>query len=89
LPLFCDTALFGEDAHRTGLRLVHTGLAGDLGVLHDDGWSRFLARLAATAAGGEPAAYPAERPDERLAALHRQGHQEQAGMRRARWPLTS
>jgi uncharacterized protein YndB with AHSA1/START domain len=62
----------GDCAYRTRLRLVHTGLAGDLGVLHEDGWSRFLARLAATAAGGEPAAYPTERPDERLTALHRQ-----------------
>jgi hypothetical protein len=55
------------------LRLVHTGLAGDLGVLHEDGWSCFLARLAA---GGELAAYPAERPDERLTTLRQQGHKE-------------
>lgn len=60
-------------AGRSRLRLVHTGVAGDLGVLHEDGWSRFLGRLAAVSAGSEPAAYPAERPDERLAALHRQG----------------
>jgi uncharacterized protein YndB with AHSA1/START domain len=59
----------GEDARQTRLRLVHTGLSGDLGLLHDDGWSRFLARLTA-AAGGEPAgAYPAGQPDERLTTL--------------------
>jgi uncharacterized protein YndB with AHSA1/START domain len=62
----------GEDGHQTRLRLVHTGLAGDLGVLHDNGWSRFLARLVAAAAGQPPPAYPAQRPDERLATLQRQ-----------------
>jgi uncharacterized protein YndB with AHSA1/START domain len=67
----------GDSASGTRLRLVHTGLAGDLGVLHEDGWARFLTRLGATAGGGEPAPYPAERPDERLAALLRPpGHQE-------------
>jgi len=62
----------GQDASRTRLRLVHTGLAGDLGLLHDDGWSRFLARLTAAAAGDDPPAYPAGQRDERLTALHRQ-----------------
>jgi uncharacterized protein YndB with AHSA1/START domain len=62
----------GDDGHQTRVRLVHTGLAGNLGLLHDDGWSRFLARLAAVAAGDRPAAYPAGQPDERLAALRRQ-----------------
>jgi uncharacterized protein YndB with AHSA1/START domain len=62
----------GDDGQRTRLRLVHTGLAGDLGLLHDDGWSRFLARLAAAAAGGEPPAYPGEQPAERLSTLHQQ-----------------
>jgi hypothetical protein len=51
---------------------VHTGLAGDLGLLHDDGWSRFLARLAAVTGGGEPAAYPGEQPAGRLTALRGQ-----------------
>lgn len=64
----------GDGGHHTQLRLVHTGLAGDLGVLHEDGWSRFLARLAAAAAGDETTAYPAEKPDERLTTLRRQGH---------------
>jgi uncharacterized protein YndB with AHSA1/START domain len=64
------------DAQRTWLRLVHTGLAGDLGLLHDDGWSRFLARLTAAAAGDCPAAYPRELPGERLATMHRQRGQE-------------
>lgn len=67
----------GDGAGGTRLRLVHAGLAGDLGVLHQDGWSRFLARLAATLAVGEPAAFPPERPDERLAVLRQQRHQEE------------
>ena len=62
----------GDDGQQTRLRLVHTGLTGDLGLLHDDGWSRFLARLAAVTGGGESAAYPRERPAGRLTALHRQ-----------------
>jgi uncharacterized protein YndB with AHSA1/START domain len=61
----------GQDASRTRLRLVHSGLAGDLGLLHDDGWSRFLARLTAAAAGDDLPAYPAQQPDERLTALRR------------------
>ena len=60
------------DAGQTWLRLVHGGLPGDLGLLHDDGWSRFFARLAAVAAGEDPAAYPDEQPGERLTALRRQ-----------------
>jgi uncharacterized protein YndB with AHSA1/START domain len=62
----------GEDGQQTRLRLVHTGLAGDLGVLHDDGWSRFLARLAAVTGDGEPGAYPGEQPAARLTALRLQ-----------------
>ena len=61
-----------QDTGRTRLRLVHSGLAGDLDLLHDDGWSRFLARLAAAAAGGALPAYPAEQPDERLTTLRQQ-----------------
>jgi hypothetical protein len=57
---------------RTRLRLVHSGLAGDLGLLHEDGWSRFLARLTAAAAGDAPPAYPAGQPAERLTASPRQ-----------------
>jgi hypothetical protein len=63
----------GDDGRRTLLRLVHTGLAGDLGLLHEDGWSRFLARLAAVAAGEQPAGYPEDQPRERLTALRQQG----------------
>jgi uncharacterized protein YndB with AHSA1/START domain len=62
-------ARVGEDGQQTRLRLIHTGLAGDLGLLHDDGWTRFLARLARLASvtvGGEPPAYPAEQPAGRL-----------------------
>jgi uncharacterized protein YndB with AHSA1/START domain len=42
----------------TSLRLVHHRLPGQLRALHDDGWTRFLGRLAAVASGGEPAPYP-------------------------------
>jgi uncharacterized protein YndB with AHSA1/START domain len=59
----------GTGGGQTRLRLVHAGVGGDLGILHDDGWSRFLARLAA-ALGGQPLpAYPGQHPGERLAAL--------------------
>jgi uncharacterized protein YndB with AHSA1/START domain len=61
----------GDDGRQTRLRLVHTGLAGDLGLLHDDGWSRFLARLAASMAGAELDGYPDGRPLDRLTALRR------------------
>jgi len=63
----------GDEGRGTLLRLVHTGLAGDLGLLHEDGWSRFLARLTAVTAGEQPASYPGGQPGERLAALHQQG----------------
>ena len=62
-----------EDGSQTRLRLVHTGLAGDLGLLHEDGWSRFLARLTALATGEDLPAYPMEQPGERLTALRQQG----------------
>jgi uncharacterized protein YndB with AHSA1/START domain len=35
----------------TALRLVHSGLDEALRPLHDEGWQRYLARLAAVAAG--------------------------------------
>ena len=62
----------GPDGRQTRLRLVHSGLEGDLGILHDDGWSRFLTRLTAAATGQPPPAYPVQHPDERLATLNRQ-----------------
>jgi hypothetical protein len=40
-------------------------------LLHDDGWSRFLARLTAVAVGTKPSAYPGEQPDDRPTAVHR------------------
>ena len=60
-----------QDASRTGLRLVHDSLPGDLGLLHDDGWSRFLARLTGVVTGQDPGSYPDEQPGQRLTALHR------------------
>ena len=71
-----EVTLTPEGARRTRLRLVHDGLPGDLGLLHEDGWSRFLARLAAVTAGRDPGAYPARQPEEQLAVLHRQQGQE-------------
>ena len=62
----------GADGRQTRLRLVHTGLAGHLGVLHDDGWSRFLIRLAAAITGQPPPAYPQQSPHARLTTLKRQ-----------------
>jgi uncharacterized protein YndB with AHSA1/START domain len=40
------TLTSAADQRSTWLRLVHDGVAGDLGVLHEDGWSHFLAQLA-------------------------------------------
>jgi uncharacterized protein YndB with AHSA1/START domain len=68
----------GDDGGQTRLRLVHTGLTGDRGLLHDDGWSRFLARLTAVVTDDAPAAYPPELPEERLATLRRLQGQEDA-----------
>jgi len=42
------------------VRLVHDRLPGDLLAIHDEGWSSFLARLAAVTEGTEPPAYPPE-----------------------------
>lgn len=53
----------------THLRLVHSHLPGDLRLLHDDGWNRFLGRLAAVLRGTEPASYPDEDPDSRTTQL--------------------
>lgn len=49
----------------TKIRLAHTGLSAGARPLHDDGWTRFLDRLAAIAGNREPAAYPTETPEER------------------------
>lgn len=56
-------------AEGTRLRLVHDRLPGDMRLLHDDGWTRFLQRLSAVAAGGEAGAYPAGDPAARRAQL--------------------
>ena len=77
----------GEDADRTRLRLIHTAMAGDLGLLHD-GWSRFLAGLTAAATRGEPGAYPAKQPGQRRTTLRRQHARKQLTKARASWPLT-
>jgi len=46
--------------NRTRVRLTHDRLAGDLRVIHDEGWTTFLTRLAAAAAGTDMPAYPPE-----------------------------
>jgi uncharacterized protein YndB with AHSA1/START domain len=54
----------------TRVRLVHQGLVSDAArLLHDDGWGRFLARLAAVVAGAEPPPYPSGDPAARLGEL--------------------
>jgi uncharacterized protein YndB with AHSA1/START domain len=53
-----------EEGEGTRLRLVHHRLPGDLRPLHDEGWTAFLGRLAAVAAGRDPGPYPADSPQE-------------------------
>jgi uncharacterized protein YndB with AHSA1/START domain len=65
-------AAHGGDQGSTLIRLVHTGLGGDLGLLHDDGWNRFFARLQAVVAGTDAGDYPADKPAARLAELSRE-----------------
>jgi uncharacterized protein YndB with AHSA1/START domain len=68
-----------EDGGRsTRLRLVHRDLpVTEQGApLHDDGWTRFLARLAAVVAGEQPPEHPTEQPGERLARLRQRAHEE-------------
>ena len=58
------------DGGGTRVLLVHRGLPSDAArLLHDDGWGRFLARLAAVVAGNEPPAYPSGDPAVRLEEL--------------------
>jgi uncharacterized protein YndB with AHSA1/START domain len=67
-----EVTLEPEDSGRsTRLRLVHRQLpdSEQARVLHDDGWTRFLARLQAAVAGEVPPEYPAEQPAERLEQL--------------------
>jgi uncharacterized protein YndB with AHSA1/START domain len=58
-----------EDEGGTRLRLVHRRLPGELRPIHDEGWTRFLARLADVAAGRDPGARPEGDPRARRAAL--------------------
>jgi uncharacterized protein YndB with AHSA1/START domain len=73
-----EVALQPEDSGRsTRLRLVHRDLPdADTGrVLHDDGWTRFLARLRAVVVGEPPPDYPTEQPRQRLEQLREgRGH---------------
>ena len=53
----------------TLLRLIHDRLPGEIRLLHDEGWSAFLDRLAAVLAGTTPQKYPAGDPRERARVL--------------------
>jgi uncharacterized protein YndB with AHSA1/START domain len=61
----CEPEDFGRS---TRLRLVHRGLPdAERGLLlHDDGWTRFLARLLAAVTGQVLPEYPTEQPQARL-----------------------
>jgi len=52
----------------TRLRLTHRGLSAAMRPWHDEGWGRFLARLAAVAEGREPGVDPAAAGPPRLEA---------------------
>ena len=56
-------------ADGTSLRLVHHELSPDGRLMHDDGWTSFLGRLAAIVAGRETPSYPSGDPQERLREL--------------------
>jgi uncharacterized protein YndB with AHSA1/START domain len=61
-------------AEGTRLRLVHRDLpTDDNRQLHDDGWARFPARLAAIEGARLPDAYPSEEPADRLRQLRQEG----------------
>jgi uncharacterized protein YndB with AHSA1/START domain len=47
-------------ADGTRVQLVHDRLPGDLRAIHEEGWTTFLDRLSAVAAGREAPAYPPE-----------------------------
>jgi uncharacterized protein YndB with AHSA1/START domain len=56
----------------TRLVLVHRGLEGDVLRLHEEGWCRFLGRLEAVIAGGEPEPDPGtETPQQALDRMER------------------
>lgn len=59
------------EAHADGtmLKLVHHGLSDDGRLMHDDGWTNFLGRLAAVVASNDAPAYPSGDPHARLREL--------------------
>jgi uncharacterized protein YndB with AHSA1/START domain len=57
----------------TRLRLVHDRLPGEIRLLHDEGWTAFLGRLASVLAGRDAGDYPAGDPAERARALADEG----------------
>lgn len=65
VPPGSSTVEVDLDPHPDGtlVRLVHRDLAPEVRPLHADGWSRFLARLAAVVAGQEPIPYPTALPE--------------------------
>jgi uncharacterized protein YndB with AHSA1/START domain len=57
------------------LLLVHDQLPGEIQLLHDEGWSVFLARLKAAVRGGDPGGYPEGDPRQRQRRLRGGGSQ--------------
>lgn len=56
----------------TVVHLAHHGLKREIQAMHEEGWARFLARLAAVSEGRSPGEDPATRPDPRVQEAHGQ-----------------
>jgi uncharacterized protein YndB with AHSA1/START domain len=75
-PGFSRVEVELEDlAGATRLHLVHDQLPGEMQLLHDEGWSAFLGRLAAVVGGRDPRHYPEGDPRDRQRELRRGGSQ--------------
>jgi uncharacterized protein YndB with AHSA1/START domain len=55
-----------ERGEITVVYLAHHGLSGEMRAMHAEGWTRFLARLAAVSEGRPAGEDPASRPDPRV-----------------------
>jgi uncharacterized protein YndB with AHSA1/START domain len=58
-----------DDGTATALTLVHHGLSEDNRLMHDDGWTNFLARLKVVVTGAAMPEYPTGDPQTRLREL--------------------
>jgi uncharacterized protein YndB with AHSA1/START domain len=63
-----------DEGRSTALTLVHEGLDADARLMHDDGWTSFLARLDAVVRGGPAPGYPSADPQQRLRELKGEDH---------------